>query len=395
MADTVKPPMQTQVFGQGVPQKIMLIGLSLVASCASAVFMKLSQVNGKYQYSVASLVLCTEFTKFAMSFVLLGLEGYALMGPDPNAPFVVKFRTLVQGAVNRYRTVFPMIMRKESVYFGVPALCYMVNNNIEFEVLKYMPPAMYQTLNNLKILTTGVLVHFFLGRKLRNMQWAALMMLMFGAMLAQTNPSSFAASGENLTYGLLLLVPYCFISAFAGVFSELMMKKNFNDSIHMQNGILYTFGFVFNLLWYFQDKYYYNPRPDAHTRGFLDGFNMWSWALVFSFSVMGMAISGIMKHADNIVKVFANAGAMMFSTLVSWQLFNFYPGPYFLAAVATISASIYLYNNAPSNPAPAVGDASGASGVSSSSDPSLQMKVELAAIDHEEALPLTSSEEHA
>ena len=55
----------------------------------------------------------------------------------------------------------------------------------QFWTLKYVDPATYQILGNLKIVTTGVLFRLLLRRRLSTLQWIALALLMIGATTSQ------------------------------------------------------------------------------------------------------------------------------------------------------------------------------------------------------------------
>ena len=58
--------------------------------------------------------------------------------------------------------------------YPIPSLIYLVHNNVQFMTLKYVDPATYQILGNLKIVTTGILFRVILQRKLNRLQWTAL-----------------------------------------------------------------------------------------------------------------------------------------------------------------------------------------------------------------------------
>lgn len=58
---------------------------------------------------------------------------------------------------------------------------------MQFYFLKYVDPATYQILGNLKIITTGILFRLFLRRQLNLLQWIALILLAIGATTSQIN----------------------------------------------------------------------------------------------------------------------------------------------------------------------------------------------------------------
>ena len=70
---------------------------------------------------------------------------------------------------------------------GVPTLVLVYL--LQFWTLKYVDPATYQILGNLKIVTTGVLFRLLLQRRLSLLQWISLVLLMIGATTSQVRMS--------------------------------------------------------------------------------------------------------------------------------------------------------------------------------------------------------------
>ena len=48
--------------------------------------------------------------------------------------------------------------------------------------------------------------------------------------------------------GLPMIIIYCTLSGLAGVYNEWILKRNYNESIHLQNIFLYTYGTILNLI---------------------------------------------------------------------------------------------------------------------------------------------------
>lgn len=65
---------------------------------------------------------------------------------------------------------------------------------LQFFFLKYVNPATYQILGNLKIVTTGVLLRLCLQRRLSLLQWMALVLLMVGATTSQVRSGNRAVA---------------------------------------------------------------------------------------------------------------------------------------------------------------------------------------------------------
>ena len=79
----------------------------------------------------------------------------------------------------------------------------------------------------------------------------------------------------------------------------------------------------------------------------LQGFDSVVWTVVLLNSCGGLLVAAVMKYADNIVKCFAAALAILSGTLISVPLFHFHPSRLFaVGGLCTISATM-LYSWAP------------------------------------------------
>ena len=105
----------------------------------------------------------------------------------------------------------------------------------------------------------------------------------------------------------------CVLSAFAGVYSELLLKKDGNShSIHLQNMMLYSWGVLFNAMYVF----FINGQEIAANGGLLQGYTPMVWLLIVNNALIGLAISAILKFANNLVRVFAHTAAMMLTMVL-------------------------------------------------------------------------------
>ena len=94
-----------------------------------------------------------------------------------------------------------------------------------------------------------------------------------------------------------------------------------------------------------------NDGEFALQRGVLHGFDAVVWCIVFLNGLGGLLVAATMKYADNIVKCFAAALAILSGTLLSVPIFGFELQPLFATGVAvTVTASV-LYSWAPERPA--------------------------------------------
>eukprot|EP00048_Salpingoeca_helianthica_P019736 m.3772 g.3772 ORF g.3772 m.3772 type:complete len:347 (-) comp3769_c0_seq1:43-1083(-) len=319
-----------------------LVGVATTGSHATLV--RLARECGPL--SSASIVLIQEALKLLFCILVLAL-----------------------GVVHRTR----LMPTSDWILYFVPALCYTINNNIAVYLQTQMDPATFHVLCNFKILTTALLYRVMLNRHLSSRRWFALFLLGCGSALAaysaiehdtvhrnsersaseshhrekknaDTEHFSHAATQLHVTpTGLLVLVLYCVISGFAGVYTEKLMRKQMQTSIFEQGLYMYSVGVILNgLLLAHAGESIHAPLCTATA------------ILVASQAANGFILAFVMKHAGNILRLFVISGAMLFASLLSWLVFDLTLTSHFLVAVCLIIAAFYLYHHDPhpAHPAP-------------------------------------------
>lgn len=95
------------------------------------------------------------------------------------------------------------------------------------------------------------------------------------------------------------------------------MKKNMDDSIHFQIFQLYLYGFFVNI-----SLLIIYERKNLLSKKFFDGYNIYTFMIVFSSAFMGLSVSGLMKFRDNMVKRFVSSTAILVTTILSFIVFQ-------------------------------------------------------------------------
>ena len=297
---------------------LIVAGILTLVTSSKGIFTTASKVDGKYEYNFGTIVLFAE--TFKLCFSLYHLRRELVYKPETTQ------------MTKDWKTI---------ALFLVPSGIYLAQNNVQLLFLKYVDPASYQVLGNLKIATTGVLFRLFLKRKLSTLKWVALMLLLIGATSSQLDTCGsrvLSAPVQGYLFGLLSAS----LSGFAAVYTEFIMKKN-NDSLYWQNAQLYFFGVIFNLI----NLTYQDIRAEFH-HGFwmmtmFHGYNKWTYLVVCTLSSSGLLVSWIMKYADSIVKVYATSMAMLVTMVVSILLFGQNPTLQLLLGILTATASLQMY----------------------------------------------------
>jgi len=294
-----------------------VLALTLLLS-GQSLLITYSKGTSGYAYNPTTTILLAEILKFFISIAMMYYQGIE-----------IGFR-----------------LKKDTLPYCAPALIYFVQNNLVFLALIYVDATTYQVLVNLKIITTGILFRFVLGKHLSSLQWCALVLLTIGCATSQLssncadspNSGTFAISVE----GIIICVLLSILSAAAGIITEWIMKKSIlkSDPLQRQNMHLYFFGTIFNFLGYL-------ISPDSNKgKSFFDGYDFVTILIIMSYSFSGLTVSFIMKHADNMVKIYAVAVSMALTMVLSVLIFpEFHPTIQLLFGIIIITISILQYFN--------------------------------------------------
>jgi len=232
---------------------------------------------------------------------------------------------------------------REALQFAIPAFIYFVNNNLVFLILQHVNATTFQLLSQLKTAFTGILFSVCLGRRLSTIQWLAIWQLTCGTATSHIPTHSAEGPQSSSMVGLSLSVISCLLSACGGIYSEKLLKDKASESIHWQNVQLYFWGVVFN----FVGTLLNDPGVLFQGSSLFGGYNFWAVMVVFNNAFNGLAISAILKYADNIARVYAHAIAMLATMVLSVLLFGEKPTPQLIIAVAGVGASAVQYNLKP------------------------------------------------
>lgn len=291
-----------------------------------------------------SVTLLFELTKLLISTLLLlfslrdgmGGGGGGSAGPSgPAASVVAGGRRLGQLALRW----------EESRHYLVPALLYLVNDNLLFAILTLIDPATFEILGNMRILTTSLFYRLVFRRRrhMNQVQWASLVLLCVG-----TATSQLVTCGEEIISaipisGFLLALLYCFISGFAGVYLEYLMKRpteQFN-SFHFQNVQLYAYGVLLNAIPLY--TYYYK---EVNSMGImmLAGSDVLTAITVLNHALTGLVMGAIVKYLDNIARVYAHSISMIITILVSSLWLSRVPSIQLVLGSVIVLISLHLYH---------------------------------------------------
>ncbi|KMZ70640.1 CMP-sialic acid transporter 4 [Zostera marina] len=297
-------------------KSIVTIALTLLTS-SQAILIVWSKRAGKYEYSVTTANFSVEALKCALSLLALA-------------------RIWNKDGVTEDNTLKTTI--DEVIVYPIPAALYLVKNLLQYYIFAYVDAPSYQILKNFNIISTGVLYRIILKRKLSEVQWAAFALLCAGCTTAQLNCSSDSVLQTPLQ-GWIMAIVMAFLSGFAGVYTEAIIKKRPSRNINVQNFWLYVFGMVFNVMAIFIQDF-----DAVMNKGFFHGYSLITICMILNHALSGIAVSMVMKYANNIVKVYSTSVAMLLTAVVSMFLFQFHLSLAFFLGSTVVSVSVYLHS---------------------------------------------------
>lgn len=306
--------------------KLISLVVLIVQTTALVLTLRYSQTQKSEgpRYLSSTAVVCAEIIKLITCiFVIYRNNGYRVSG--------------MLAELNREVFASPQT-RADSLKVAVPAIMYVIQNNLLFFALKKLDAATYQVTYQLKILTTAFFSVTMLGKSLHRYNWLALILLTGGVALVQypsgdspAETSHHDASDNILGLGAVLAA--CFSSGFAGVYFEKILKTS-KVSLWIRN-IQLAFFSVFGALFV---CWLYDSQAISDD-GFLRGYNGIIWVVVLLQAYGGLVIALVVKYADNILKGFAVSLSIILSSFTSWLVL----GDLTITTTFAIGATIVIF----------------------------------------------------
>lgn len=242
------------------------------------------------------------------------------------------------------RSVYVAIVASpiETFKMFIPAFIYTVQNIFLFVALSNLHPSVYQVTYQLKILTTALFSVLLLGKQLQLKQWFSLVLLMVGVTFVQLElqgKSKDNRGDANPALGLVAVVSACFLSGFAGVYFERIVKKA-EANIWIRNIQLGIFSATFSFI-----AMIYHDGQNISENGLLYGYNFLVWMVVLLQAAGGLLVAIVVKYADNILKGFATSISIVLSSIISFYITGNIPSIQYLLGTLVVLSSVYMYSS--------------------------------------------------
>ncbi|KZO97867.1 hypothetical protein CALVIDRAFT_479458 [Calocera viscosa TUFC12733] len=356
----------------GLPLKYVSLFTLAIQNALLTIIMHYSRVSTApaQAYSAASAVLVNELLKGGISLAIALMR----IDADIGAPFSFTRAMQLMSPARwhlRLRRLRREIFSNDCWKLSIPAILYVIQNNLQFVAASNLDVATFQVTYQMKILTTAAFSVMLLRRKLSATKWLALLFLAMGVGIVQiqsgarkvhpTPPPSFAAEsiegdlpnvgdllGAAPTHtmrpltGFMAVCAACMTSGLAGVYFEMVLKNSQAD-LWVRNVQLSLFSLIPALV-----PIVFTAEAGYPGQGWLGrlfrNFTPWAWATVLTQVAGGLVTAIVIKHADNILKGFATSLSIILSFLASVLLFGFTITPAFVLGSSTVLGATWMYN---------------------------------------------------
>ncbi|KAF8623538.1 hypothetical protein AX15_006314 [Amanita polypyramis BW_CC] len=351
----------------GVPLKYISLVTLAVQNSALTIIMHYSRISTppSRAYSAATAVLMNEILKGLISFTIAfaRIDPFIYAHDSAQAPYyALVSRWSLRALSSRLRRLVKDIFGPDCWKLSIPAILYVVQNNLQYVAASNLDAATFQVTYQMKILTTAAFSVLLLRRKLSQNQWLALFFLAFGVGIVQLQASAskaISATGSpplaepfmmNGLKGFAAVALACFTSGLAGVYFE-MVLKNTQADLWVRNVQLSLFSVLPALAPILISHVRSSSLDPANAPNLFStlfhNFGSWAWATVAVQVLGGLLTAMVIKYSDNILKGFATSLSIVLSFLASVALFSFSLTVAFVLGSTIVLVATWLYNQPP------------------------------------------------
>jgi len=240
------------------------------------------------------------------------------------------------------RTVFAD--RNEALKTAIPAICYLIQNNLQYVAVGYLDASTYAVLYQLKILTTALLSVVILRKDLVCIQWVSLGLLTIGVSAVVLSQMSGSSGDEGKSKGMDTILPglaavltACLMSGLAGVYFEKLLKGS-TVSLWARNLQLALYSIVIGLVGLYGESMNSSVRTD-----FFHGYTTTVWLSILNNAFGGLLVAVVIKYADVILKNFAASLSIILTACISAIAFNTSVSSWFTLGTCMVIYAMFLY----------------------------------------------------
>lgn len=306
-----------------VPIKYYVLGLLVVQNGGAVLLMRaVRALPGEKEFATQTAVIMQETLKACTCSAIL----------------MYKQRTL--------RTAFEN--PGEWMKTSVPALLYLVQNNLQYVAVGFLDAATYAVTYQTKVFWVAVCSVLLLRRTVMQHQWIALTILMSGVCAVQINDQKASKSvngsskvGHTFDEGLLgvvVLLSAALCSSLAAVSFEKLLKGA-NVDVWTRNLQLACFSLLCAAVPLFLSR----DGAVVRQKGFFHGYTPLTWACIFMNGWGGLLVGAVIKYANAILKDIAIGASICVSAVGSIVFFECQVTWNLVLGVMLVSWAVPLY----------------------------------------------------
>lgn len=343
-------PAPLRPFFSPLPLKWVLLLLLVFQNSASTILVthtrSISPLPGRPLYLGSAAVLVSECLKLSSCLAMITHEEGGVK----------------QAAAEVWLAV--VVRWRDTRRMAVPALCYGLQNVLFYVALSNLTPTAYQLWSQSKTLVTALFFVTILKQVLKPRQWFALGLLTAGVGLVQVaevaakagGAASVAASAGGaapmVALGVAAVLASSVLSGFANVYFEKVLKEadlscEIDETCapaslwmrNVQQGIFAIPQAAALLLLSAP------ARATVRTHGLLAGFTPLVWLVTVLTAGGGLLVAGVVKHADNVLKTYATAVAILATCAFTAVSTGVLPSVGFMQGLLLVIGSMFLYNS--------------------------------------------------
>uniref|UniRef100_M4B904 EamA domain-containing protein n=1 Tax=Hyaloperonospora arabidopsidis (strain Emoy2) TaxID=559515 RepID=M4B904_HYAAE len=242
--------------------------------------------------------------------------------------------------------------RKLLLLYFIPSGLYVIYDVLSYVNLRAFDAATYFLLLQFRLVITGVLHQMMFKKRLNRNQWISLGVTTVGCAIktlgshdplnGSSNLSNNGNSPTLMAYGLLMV--QLLSSTFAGVYNEVLLKKQASIPVNLQNVFMYIDSIVCTLAMLALGLTGQTASEALTTANFGVLFSPYVLPMVLIMSGIGVVTSLFLKHLDSIRKAIASSLELVFLPLLSAVFFGQEITLFTAAAVCFVSFGVYIYS---------------------------------------------------
>lgn len=182
----------------------------------------------------------------------------------------------------------------------------------------------------------GILGYYFLNQKLSIQQWCALVLIFFGCVVLDFDATAHVTISKSI-----MMLFQVGMASIASLLIEMLLKRNADHDINLQNMILYAFSIIFNVLFLGSEVL---EQVDDTSHLLRDVRKPLVHVLATVSALCGIITNRVLKELSATTKAFVLACEIICTTFVASYVFDATLTPLFLISLICMLFSVVLYS---------------------------------------------------